>query len=94
MWRTEELRVRLRRRPFQPVLLLDSLDARYEIRHPELVMVGERSLTIGIPSPTNPGVYTHTVCISLEHLVRWEDLPLPPSKSPGGNGEAAPEGQP
>jgi hypothetical protein len=68
VWRPEELRARLRRQPFQPLVLLDSLDARYEIRHPELVMVGERSLTIGIPSPTDPAIYTHTVCISLEHV--------------------------
>ncbi len=90
MWRPEELRARLRRQPFQPLVLLDSLDTRYEIRHPELVMVGERSLTIGIPSPTHPGVYSHTVCISLEHVVRWEDLPSTPSPPASGNGESSP----
>jgi hypothetical protein len=77
--RPEELRDRLRRLPFPPLVLLDSLDAHHEIRHPELVMVGERSLTIGIPSPTHPAIYTHTICISLEQVVRWEDLPATPS---------------
>jgi hypothetical protein len=95
VWRPEELRERLRRQPFQPLVLLDSLNARYEIRHPELVMVGERSLTIGIPSPTHSGIYTHTVCISLEHVARWEDLPSTPAPPSGSDGASPPpsEGQ-
>ena len=84
MWRPEELRDRLRRSPFQPLAFYDSLNRRYEIRHPEMAMVGERYVTIGIPS-SKEGIFSQTVNVALVHIVRWEDLPVAGSPTSDGN---------
>jgi hypothetical protein len=88
MWRPEHLRDRLRKTPFQPLAFYDTLNRRYVIRHPEMAMVGERYVTIGIPSKKK-GIFSRTVNVALAHIVRWEDLPVP-GKS-GGNGHGSGE---
>ena len=85
MWRPERIRDRLRKSPFQPLAFYNSLNRRYEIRHPEMAMVGERWVTIGIPSPTE-GIISEVVNVALIHIVRWEDLPM--SNAPAGDGNA------
>jgi hypothetical protein len=57
----------------------------YEIRHPELAMVGQSTVTIHVPS-TNLllPVGLQEVIIALLHITRLE--PLPPTASASGNG--------
>ena len=85
MFRAEDIQARLREQPFRPFRLIASEGVRYDIHHPDLVLVGQRDLTIGFPSPGNPGIYNRVVRVAIVHLVGLEDLPAPASS---GNGPA------
>lgn len=87
MFRPDEIQARLRERPFRPLRLIVNEGLRYDISHPELVLVGERDLVIGHPSPANPHIYNRITRIAIIHLVGIEDLPNP--TSPGSNGLSA-----
>ncbi len=54
---------------------------RYDINHPDLVLVGQRDLMIGHPSPENPQIYDRLVRVALVHVVGIEDLPATASPS-------------
>jgi hypothetical protein len=61
----------LRRRPFEPFRIQVSDGSTYDVRHPELVMVGLSALIIGIPptGQTQP-FYERAVTVSLGHVVK------------------------
>lgn len=69
----ENLEDYLRARPFVPFRILLSTGQTYDILHPELVMVGKRTLIIGITSDPVPR-YEHSVTVALLHIVRLEPL--------------------
>lgn len=48
--RSEDLRQLVRRQPFQPLRLSLSNGQVYEVRHPELAMVGRSTLLLGRPA--------------------------------------------
>jgi hypothetical protein len=75
-----ELLQLLRRRPFAPFVIHMSDGVNYTIRHPELLMVGVGSATVGFPSADDPVLYDRTEIISLRHVVRVE--PLEPATAP------------
>jgi hypothetical protein len=75
MFRADDIQARLRERPFRPLRLIASEGLRYDINHPALVLVGQRDLMIGHPSPENPQVYDRLVRVALVHVVGIEDLP-------------------
>jgi hypothetical protein len=87
MFRPQEIQARLRERPFRPIRLVVSEGLRYDINHPELLLVGQRDLIIGHPSPEDPKVYDRITRVAMVHLVGIEDLPTP--TSPGSNGSSA-----
>jgi hypothetical protein len=68
----EDLQKRLRARPFQPLRLHLSDGAAYEIQHPELVLLGRRSLVLGLANDPAQTLYDRTVDIDLLHIVRME----------------------
>jgi hypothetical protein len=84
MFRPEEIQQRLREQPFRPFRLIVTEGLRYDITHPDLVLVGERDLLIGYPSPTKPRIYNRLVRVALIHLVAIEDLPLAPTAATNG----------
>jgi hypothetical protein len=73
----EDILARLQRRPFRPLRIIASEGLRYDIRHPDLVLVGERELTIGLPKVDDRPVYDRQIWIPLLHIVGMEDLPQP-----------------
>ena len=77
MYRAEDIQARLRQKPFQPFRIIASEGLRYDIRHPDLVLVGTRDVTIGSPAPDNPSVYDKVTRVALVHVVALEDLPAP-----------------
>jgi hypothetical protein len=83
MCRPEDIQARLREQPFRPLRLLVSEGLRYDIHHPDLVLVGQRDLTIGFPSPGSPTIYDRVVRVTLVHLVGLEDLPAAASSANG-----------
>jgi hypothetical protein len=83
MFRAEDIQARLREQPFRPLRLIASEGLRYDIHHPDLVLVGQRELTIGFPSPNRPTIYDRVIRVALVHLVGLEDLPAPSSSANG-----------
>ena len=65
----------LRKRPFEPFRIQVSDGTTYDVRHPELVMVGLGALIVGIPaSAQEQPVYERVETVSLGHVVKL--LPL------------------
>lgn len=75
MFCAEDIQNRLREQPFRPMRLIVSDGLRYDILHPDLVLVGQRDLTIGSPSSDNPTIYDRLVRVAIVHLIGIEDLP-------------------
>jgi hypothetical protein len=74
----EQLLEWVRRRPFVPFRVHITDGSSYEVRHPDLIMPGARSVVIGIPGPALPeGVYEHTALVALIHITRIEPLAAP-----------------
>jgi hypothetical protein len=60
------------------VVLTDG--ATFEIRHPDLCMIGTGSVTIGLPPQSQPmdePVYERTVIVDWSHITRIEPEPAP-----------------
>jgi hypothetical protein len=71
----------LRKRPFEPFRIQVSDGTTYDVRHPELVMVGLGALAIGIPaSGQEQPVYERLETVSLRHVVKL--LPLTGAAAP------------
>ncbi len=83
MFRAEEIQARLRQQPFRPLRIIASEGSRYDIQHPDLVLVGERDLTIGFPSPHHPTLYDRVIRVPIIHIVGLEDLPTPAETAQG-----------
>jgi hypothetical protein len=47
----EDLRIRIKQRPFIPFRIVLTEGTSYEIRHPELIMLGKRGAVIGLAKP-------------------------------------------
>ena len=86
MFRPEEIRARLKVQPFRPLRIIAIEGLRYEIRHPDLVMVGERDLSIGYASPESPTIYNRLIRVALIHIVGIEDILPTPSEANGTSG--------
>ena len=77
----------LDKRPFEPFRIQVSDGSTYEVRHPELVMVGVGSLVIGVPAQGQPRLYERYETIALNNVVKM--LPLEAATPAGGNGGGA-----
>jgi hypothetical protein len=77
----------LRRRPFMPFRLEVSDGTAYEVRHPELVMVGLGSVLIGVAAEgQSQPLYERTEYVDLRHVVKL--IPLNAPAGDGGNGQS------
>ena len=81
----EELRDALRHRPFEPFRLVMTDGAGYDIRHPDLLWVGQRSAMVGLTGSPGQTFYERSVKVDLLHVIRLEPLEGAPS---GQNGPA------
>ena len=80
-----ELLEALRVRPFVPFRLHVSEGATYEIRHPEMMLVGIASVIIAIPADPATPYYQRTETVAARHIIRI--VPLGQPIGPVGNGE-------
>jgi hypothetical protein len=71
----EELNEAALRQPFEPFRVILTTGATYDIRHPDLIMVGHRSAVIGVANEPTGAVYDRTVKVDLLHVVGIEELP-------------------
>jgi hypothetical protein len=78
----DDLLEMVRRRPFLPFALVTTDGTTYEVRHPEMLMPGRRTVTIGLPDNPAVPVYDRQVIVSLLHVQRLE--PLGVAGVPGG----------
>ena len=73
--RPSDIRVFLQCQPFPPFRITLTDGRTYEVRHPELVMVGRSSLVIGLPAPGDAEpIYDQFVTVSLLHVMQMEPL--------------------
>ena len=76
--RTEDLLTFVRRRPFQPFRLTLTDGQTYEVRHPEMAMVGHSMVIIGFPRPDDPEpVFDRSTWVSLPHIMKVQLLETP-----------------
>ncbi len=75
------------KRPFEPFRIEVSDGTVYEIRHPELVMVGLGALSIGIPAVGQAlPVYERLETVSIRHVVKLIPLATPVAGEGAGAG--------
>jgi hypothetical protein len=82
----EDLHTAARRQPFEPFRVILTTGATYDIRHPDLIMVGKRSAIIGMTNNPTGIAYERTIKVDLLHVVGIEDLPILPPPSANGPG--------
>ena len=58
---TEDVQKKLASRPFQPFRIYLSDGATYEVRHPEMLLLGRRSLVLGVANRPEETVYDRSV---------------------------------
>jgi hypothetical protein len=81
----EELRDALRQQPFEPFRLVMTDGNGFEIRHPDLLMVGKRTAVVGLTGQPGQSFYERTIKVDLLHVIRIEPLeasPAPPTNGP------------
>jgi hypothetical protein len=70
----EDLKNRIQQRPFVPFRLVLTEGTSYEVRHPELFMLGKRGAVIGLAKNPEQTFFDATVVVDLLHIVRLEPL--------------------
>jgi hypothetical protein len=78
-----ELHDAARRQPFIPFRVILTTGATHDIRHPDLIMVGNRSATIGLTKDENGTAYDRTTIVDLLHVVGIEMMPVSSSSTNG-----------
>lgn len=71
--RAEDIRNHLRKQPFQPISLFLSDGSKYEVHHPEMMMVGRTEVVIGI-SGGNGEVFDRFAYCDPVHITRIEPV--------------------
>ncbi len=79
----QEVHDAARRQPFEPFRLILTTGATYDIRHPDLILVGRRSAIIGITEDGTGTAYERTLKVDLLHIVGIEELPVSSPSSDG-----------
>jgi hypothetical protein len=75
--RPDDIRNFLDKRPFQPFRITLTDGRSYEVRHPELVMIGRSSIVIGLPAAEeSEPVFDRFVTVSLIHIMQIEPVEL------------------
>ena len=83
----EELRDAIRPQPFEPFRLVLTDGIGYDIRHPDLVLVGKRTATVGLTGDPAQTFYERTVKVDLLHISRLEPLEAIPPRGSNGQGK-------
>jgi len=86
MFSGADLLKHVRKVPFVPFRLMTSSGQAFDIFHPELIMVGTRDVTIGLPSAKNPNIYDDQIWVAMMHITSIMEIPAVGHPS-GGNGQ-------
>ncbi len=82
----DDLAEHVNRRPFIPFRLYLTDGMSFDVRHPELFMLGRRSVLIGLAADPAQKFYDRSTMVDLLHIMRTEPLAQPTST----NGPPAP----
>jgi hypothetical protein len=73
--RLQELKDAVGQQPFRPFRVFLTDGATYDVRHPELCMLGHGSAIIGLPAAGEPEpLFDRHVIVDLSHIFRMEPL--------------------
>ena len=70
----EDLAEQVHRRPFMPFRLYLTDGTSFEVRHPELFMLGRRSVVVGLTRKPDQTYYDRATTVDLLHIMRTEPL--------------------
>jgi hypothetical protein len=70
----EEIRDTLRHQPFEPFRLVMTDGGSYEIHHPDLLWVGQRSASVGLVGDAGKEFFERSATVDLLHVVRLEPI--------------------
>jgi hypothetical protein len=70
----DEIKEKLQHRPFEPFRIVLDDGTAYEIRHPELLLLGKRSAVIGLTGNPADTLYDRYITVALLHITRLEPL--------------------
>ena len=71
-----DIHAKLKERPFVPFRVILSSGAAYDIKHPDLAVVGKRHLFVGTASEDNPTLFDKSSLLSILHVAAIEALPI------------------
>ncbi len=74
MFRIEDVRQRLDRRPFEPFRVSLTDGRAYDITHPELCLLGRTTVYAAVPDPKVKRAIMRVDQCALVHIVRIESL--------------------
>jgi hypothetical protein len=80
MFSADDIKARLRERPFTPVRFVTTSGETYDVDHPDLVFVARRFLIIGVPGAEDPTLAEQVTRVGILHITEMRDLsrPAPP----------------
>jgi len=70
----EELRANLRQQPFEPFRIVLTDGASFEVRHPDLLWVGQHTAYVGLTGDPGQTFFERSVKVDLLHISRVERL--------------------
>ncbi len=76
-----DIQEKLSQRPFVPFRVIIRSGQFYDIRHPDLVLVGKRHVFVGTASEDNPTMFDRSNLLSVLHVVALEALPIEATSS-------------
>jgi hypothetical protein len=88
MFTAEHIKTRVAEKPFVPLRIITSAGEVYDIRHPDLIMVGRHYLHVGTASADNPTIFDRSSMVSVLHITALENLPVTAApQAPDKNGQ-------
>jgi hypothetical protein len=75
MFTVADFKERIRQRPFVPFRIVTSAGESFDVRHPELLVVGTNFVMVGTGSRRDPTVWDKVARVSRLHVTAIEDLP-------------------
>jgi hypothetical protein len=87
MFTADDIQARVRTNPFVPLRIATISGEKYDVDHPDLVLVGRRDLMIGQAGAKNPTISDRVNRVSIRHVTDLQDLDTPVQLN-GTNGEA------
>jgi hypothetical protein len=81
----DDVEKKLRQRPFRAFRLHLTDGTAYDVRHPELMLLGRRMLVVGLTADPNQTFFDRTMDMDLFQIVRIEPIETP--VSPNGQNQ-------